>query len=291
LKDYCVYTSIFGKYEELNEQPVAEGSDIDFFCFTDDHNLTSKTWKIIQVEPILPTDFVRSSRVVKICPHRYLHDYDTSLYIDNRVRLKQSPDMIFRDLFPEQIDIALVEHSYRSSVLDEFNEILKGSYDDPGVVQQQLFEIQKFNPVVLSQKPFWSGFIIRNHNQPDVISVMEDWLAHVLYFSRRDQLSINFVLSRTPLKLQKIALDNLESPYHSWPKGIRYGSPKGDFTHGNDKYPNIESEADRNIQIEILQKQLYELSKEARQYEMSNSWRYTRPIREFVKILKKDKQK
>ena len=41
--DYCVYTVLFGDYEELNEQQVSAQSSVDFICFTDNTALRSET--------------------------------------------------------------------------------------------------------------------------------------------------------------------------------------------------------------------------------------------------------
>ncbi len=78
-----VYTCIMGGYEALMEQPVAADSGTDFVCITDDPTLRSEKWQIRTVESALPMDSARSSRAPKILAHRFLPDYDESLYVDN----------------------------------------------------------------------------------------------------------------------------------------------------------------------------------------------------------------
>src|SRR5512140_918067 len=104
LHERCVYTVLLGDYEELNEQPVAAKSQIDFLCFTDNRQIASRTWKIVYVDPVFPLDPSRSSRLYKICAHRFLKDYAASLYIDNTVILKQPPEKIFADLARDSAD-------------------------------------------------------------------------------------------------------------------------------------------------------------------------------------------
>ena len=79
----CVYTALFGRYEDLLEEPISRESSIDFICFTDDPYLTSDTWQIRVVQRAITEDAARSSRYPQICPQRSLDDYDVSLYIDN----------------------------------------------------------------------------------------------------------------------------------------------------------------------------------------------------------------
>src|SRR5690242_20038091 len=103
---FCVFTSLLGNYEKLNDQPVASGSNIDFICFTDDRSLSSKTWKIVFIDPIFERDPVRSQRVIKLSPHDYCADYDASLYIDNSVILTAKPEDIF-DRYQEHLDFLI----------------------------------------------------------------------------------------------------------------------------------------------------------------------------------------
>ena len=91
----CVYTVLIENYESLNEQPVVENSQVDFICFTDNPQLTSSSWKIVHVRPVLPLDSARSSRFLKMRPDHILGDYESSIYIDNSVVLKARPEDIY----------------------------------------------------------------------------------------------------------------------------------------------------------------------------------------------------
>lgn len=47
----CVYTVLFGGYEDLLEQPVATQSEVDFICFVDNAGVRSRTWRLHVVDP------------------------------------------------------------------------------------------------------------------------------------------------------------------------------------------------------------------------------------------------
>ena len=127
--DYCVYTTLLGQYEELNELPAALVSGIPFTCLTDDPKLRSATWQIRLVDPALSTNPVRSQRDIKIRPHVHLPDFGHSDYIDNWILLKAPPERLLGDL-PAGYPIALPRHSYRESVLDEFFPVAQSGLDD-----------------------------------------------------------------------------------------------------------------------------------------------------------------
>lgn len=213
----CVYTCLLGGYEALNEQDVAAGSGLDFICFTDDPGLTSRTWRIVPIAPLLPADPVRSQRVVKLCAHEVLPDYDVSLYIDNSIVLKVPPEQILaRHLGPDTAAV-VPGHSFRATIADEFLEILRLGLDDSGRILEQLNHYRLFHPQVMEEAPFWSGLMIRRHNRPDVVAAMRLWLMHLLRYSRRDQVSGPLVFRQAGLAVERLAIDNLESWFHRWP--------------------------------------------------------------------------
>jgi hypothetical protein len=52
---------------------------------------------------------------------------------------------------------------------------------------------------------------------PTVREAMHLWIDHILRYSRRDQLSINFVLAAANLPVTGIEVDNWASEWHQWP--------------------------------------------------------------------------
>ena len=48
-KKLCVYTCITGDYDDLHEIEKPE-KGVDYYCFTNNKNLKSKTWKIVQIK-------------------------------------------------------------------------------------------------------------------------------------------------------------------------------------------------------------------------------------------------
>ena len=76
-----IYTSIIGGYDSLEEpRYIPEG--FDFICFTDQKiNKPNSVWEIRQVLPLYE-DNTRTARKYKILPHRFLPEYDLSIWVD-----------------------------------------------------------------------------------------------------------------------------------------------------------------------------------------------------------------
>ena len=212
----CVYTALVGQYEALNEQPAARESGLPFICFTDDPSLRSETWELRPIDLLFKLDAVRSQREVKLRPHKYLPEFSSSLYIDNSVILKEAPERVFERYTPAS-GLALVEHSFRSSVIDEFQAVHAAGYDDSAKIIEQLNHYALSRPEVLEQRPFWCGVQIRDHENQAVRDFLDFWRSHVLRYSRRDQLSVNYVMAELGFTPDVIEVDNQNSWFHTWP--------------------------------------------------------------------------
>lgn len=213
-----VYTCLIGGYEDLNEQPVARDSSVQFICLTDDPQLKSETWQTACITPCFPADPVRSQRALKIAPPigSILPSASRSLYIDNSVILKRDPGLLLDECLANS-PLAIPTHSYRHTVLDEFHEVVRLGVDDPARVFEQLNHYTLTHPEVLDQRPYFTGMLMRNHASTETSRVMEFWRAHVLRYSRRDQLSINAALFLAGVTPHRLEIDTWGSDFHAWP--------------------------------------------------------------------------
>jgi hypothetical protein len=212
----CVYTALVGNYERLNEQPIAAGSNIPFICFTDDPNLRSQTWQIRHIACVLTRDFPRSQREIKLRPHKYLPDFEASLYIDSNILLTEPPEAIFERYFPSS-GLALARHSFRRTVGDEFVEVYNNGLDEPGKFVEQLDHYLATCPDILDERPFWGGLLLSDLRSEPTRALFELWLTHVLRYSRRDQLAFNYVARQLRFTPNAIEIDNHASWFHQWP--------------------------------------------------------------------------
>jgi hypothetical protein len=212
----CVYTALIGNYERLNEQPVARTSELQFICLTDAPQLRSDTWQVRLVKPTFTMDPIRSQRDLKIRPHVHLGDFDQSLYIDNSVILKETPESIFGAYFGES-KFSLPKHSFRDRLIDEFIEVSRLGLDDAAKIFEQLNHYVFEYPEILNNKPYWSAILLRDHSAPAVRLLGEIWFAHVLRYSRRDQLSIQLAFRHARLEPDAFEVDNNNSWFHVWP--------------------------------------------------------------------------
>lgn len=227
----CVYTAVIGGYDALLEQRVKADSDAEFICFTTDPSLESDTWEIVPIAPLFEADPVRSARHLKILGHPSLTDFDATLWIDATVQLRMAPERLLAEWLRGEYDLAIPLHSFRESVLDEFDEVDVLGRDQPERLYEQLLHYAEVDPESLQEKPLWTGMIARREGVPEVRAAMELWFWHVLRYSRRDQLSLRHVLRRSSVRGNFFPLDNFDSAYQSWPHNENRHGRQGMTSH------------------------------------------------------------
>ncbi len=190
-KNLVVYTVLTG-YKENLRNPFPENSHgYERICFTDNPNLKSKDWTIVLMDNhYLGAE--RESRRPKLLPHRFLSDFEWSLYLDNTVDLKTCPQEILEQYSKSESLFVCFKHPRRDCIYDEGEVIIANDMDDEIRVREQLdfYRSQGFSP---HQGLIAATMLLRNHLDSTVIELQEEWFNHVLRYSKRDQLSYPFV--------------------------------------------------------------------------------------------------
>lgn len=195
-----VYTAVFGNYDEVSE--VDPRSPCDFVCFTDTPELMAPGWRKVVVDtqgdpPAL------SNRRYKMLPHRYLPQYAESLYVDGHVSVRRCPDKLF-DKYASQFAIAMPVHQDRRCAYEEALYCSRDGLVDEVAVAKQLGEYEKAGfPRNFGLTE--NNVILRRHNDPEVVKLMEAWWDEYVSKVRRDQISLPFLLWRDQVNIGEIA--------------------------------------------------------------------------------------
>lgn len=293
-----VYTNIIGDYESLNEDFILDSPDIPLLCLTDNKNLKSEKWQIIYVEPKFPLDQVRSSRHLKIIGHEILNEFEEIMWVDNTVKIKSDAIKLF-DIYLKNNDLVILNHSYRNALKDEFIEILNLGYDDPFIILKQMTDYHKESNELLRSKVYWTGIMLKKNNAV-VKKLMKEWYQQVHKYSKRDQLSLPYVLSKVKINFESININAFESDFHQWPlllnrtprntqkKTLNYNLILDSLF--DSKLNSLEA---KNLEITNLKETIVNLSafidksnKILKGITSSKSWKLTKPLREVNKFLK-----
>lgn len=217
-KDRVVYTAIFGGKDNLLK-PKYIPSNFDLLCYTDG-SIKSNIWKVIKQEPI-DKDPVRSAKIFKILPHKYLNDYKYSVWADGNLRLIGNINYLV-DNYLNKSSFAAFDHANlpdkRDCIYDEAKAIFamdknKGiRKDDPKIIKAQIDKYRSEGYPV--HNGLISGMIlVRKHLDSKNIKVMEDWWVEIKNHSRRDQISFNYVAWKNNFAINYIPGDSRDNKY------------------------------------------------------------------------------
>lgn len=195
-----IYTCVFAGYDELRP-PLHPSTNLDFVCVTDDASLSVPGWEIrvldMAAAGIEGLDATRQSRYAKILPHRMFPDYDLSLYVDSNLELIGPVEKLFAHL--DEHDLVFYRHpENRCDVYDEAAACIRLSKDDPSCIEAHTARYRAAGFEGKSDPSFptipTAMVILRNHGNAEVVDTMEFWWREYLGGSRRDQMSLPYVL-------------------------------------------------------------------------------------------------
>ncbi|MBL4613318.1 MAG: DUF616 domain-containing protein [Magnetovibrio sp.] len=188
-----IYTVIVNGYDRLIEPEAYPGWD--FICFTDGKRIGLRAklglskWQVRQL-PSEDMDSFRHSRLPKILPHRYLADYDYSVYIDGNARLLCDPAVQLETMgWPA---LAIAQHPYRGTVFEEIEECIRQGKAPRDLLQAQR-DAYRADGLPEDTTLLENNFLLRRHNHPQVIELMQAWWEQMNTHSHRDQLSLPYV--------------------------------------------------------------------------------------------------
>ncbi|AXQ96024.1 DUF616 domain-containing protein (plasmid) [Cereibacter azotoformans] len=201
-KPYVIYTSVAGGYDNL-KAPLAELGNFDFYVFSDTPLDPVAPWEQVPFDEARE-DPVRTAKKPKILPHLYFPDYEWSLWIDANIFVLDDLSRFLTMAIEQQAKVALFEHPERNTLNAEVTQLCKLRKDDPDLIQAQYARYQAEGWD--NQLPLYEcNFIVRRHNDPDVMRAMTLWWNEIEENSRRDQVSFPYAMWKSgihPLSLR-----------------------------------------------------------------------------------------
>ncbi len=200
--EIVVYTSVFNNYESLQKNDNFK-KKCDFICFTDNPKLESKLFEIYAVNNDFE-NFAQNVRLYKLLPHRFFKKYKYSIWIDGSLLLKTGFDpKKLIDKYLRDNSTAFFRHPERNCIYDECEACIKLKRDNEDIIKKQKQEYLK-NHYPKNNGLICGSFIIREHNDKQTIALGEAWWKEICNFSRRDQISFNYVAHKLNYSYTKI---------------------------------------------------------------------------------------
>jgi len=213
-----IYTSLVGNYDTLTE-PKYILKGWDYICFSNDViESPNSIWKIKPI-PYENKDNLRLSRYVKLNPHKVLDTYEISLWMDaNLIMIDNSVELRLNELIEANALISIPCHPYRDCIYQEAEVCVKEGKDFSATFNKQIKYLKKQNfPENFGL--YENNIIFRRHTDEKMKKMNEAWWDLYIQFSKRDQLSLAFLLWKHNINCEMFFKDGTSARSFS---GVNY---------------------------------------------------------------------
>ena len=228
----CVYTSIFGGFDDL-KPPPPQTIACDYVCFTDDPDRVAvPPWRVVRVdESHLPGASPRLlTRYLKVLAHRAMRElgaeYDFTIWNDASIRILRPT---FAERFVEAAGasgMALVRHPERDCIYDEVEVSLHPGtahkYASSRIREQA--EHYRAEGYPAHRGLLANGTVARDMRSDVVRRIDEAWWEEILRWSVQDQLSLPYVLWKSGLEVGVVELNQWRNPLFEVMPHLELGS-------------------------------------------------------------------
>ena len=207
MKKFVIYTAIVGAYDDVI-QPLVVDNDFDYVLFSD--CIKEKkvgVWNVRPIDYTNPTQ-TKIARYVKTHPHTLLPEYECSVWIDASVIIKS--DYLYnrvKSLYADKVAISSLKHPDRDCIYDEAVAVVMYNFESEEMVLKWVNYLHK------NHYPEHNGLCetrVLYRSQSEALSRFnEQWWKYIEDYSRRDQLSFNFVLWAQQLKCMNFFGDDI----------------------------------------------------------------------------------
>ena len=207
----CVYTCITGGYDKPMDFNRNQPDGVDFICFTDNPDSLSGTgWKAKPIpEELLKFSKVKQQRLIKVLPHRYLPDYDSSLWIDGNMQVLCNVGDYLKDYPLDRLSFYTRKHPSRDCIYKEGLAVVAIKRDTAENVFPQIHKYQ--------QEGFPEHFglhetnmVYRNHRSTECRLLCNMWATEIIRQSHRDQLSLDYCRWKSGVEIGTLLTDRID---------------------------------------------------------------------------------
>lgn len=201
----CVYTACAGGFDRP-KAPAVELPGVDWVCFTDDPGGIDAPppWRVrpLGVEYGCPAgDARRLSRLPKLLPHRYLPEYERTLWVDAYYQVVGDVRQIVETGLDEH-DAAMRPTIGWDCVYEEAATCLRRRLGVPAEIHAQVRHLREMG--VPAHSGTWGAGIIARRRTDASERLHEAWWEEYLAGSERDQIALPAAVWRTGARIGRL---------------------------------------------------------------------------------------
>lgn len=195
MNKFAIYTAIVGKYDNIL-QPLVTGEGFDFILFSNDiKDKQIGVWKVRSI-PYHNDIQTKVARWVKTHPEDLLSEYEYTIWMDANIQINDS--FVYNriiQLTESQSLISSMWHHERDCIYEEAIELLSRGMEHERIVYKWISQLKKRH--YIHHNGLCETNVLFRANQSSSIHELDSlWWEIIDSFSKRDQLSFNYLLWR-----------------------------------------------------------------------------------------------
>lgn len=194
MKNIVIYTGIFGGHGRGLKVKIP--GSLDYYDFV----------------PFLGNGDRMDARKIKHLPHRYLSEYEISMWIDGDIEILSDIYPMITNLMKKSNFVCLAHPQEKKglTIYKEAERCITFRRGCPHKVKAQM-EAYKKAGCPIDTPVISSTILIRRHNAAEIVKFSEAWWKEIQKHSSRDQVSFPYVAWKQKLHYLKIYTDHPES--------------------------------------------------------------------------------
>ena len=205
-----LYTCITNDYDDIEAIKTYKyvNPDWDYVCFTDNQeHINQGQIGIWEIRPLQfnELDNVRNNRWHKLNPHILFPEYGESIYIDPNINILT--DFLFKLIRKKNLPFLEPYHYLNTCIYQEYKDVLQAKLDKDSIILEE-FELIKKEGMPKRYGFGENNLLYRKHNLPEIAAIDNEWWNMVVNYSKRDQLSLAYILWKHNIKIKKMTFKN-----------------------------------------------------------------------------------
>ncbi len=206
-----VFTCIVGKTDTL-KRPTVINPNVRYVCLSDQPQAVPP-YQYVPIDASTLGPRLLSRKLKILADHPSLEQPDVVLWHDAAFRMDYEPIRLTTEALSDGIDMLAFRHPHRTQIEDEAAAIAKWGWVPLETLQRQVatYRAEGFRQDMISSTGFWLRRLT-----PAVQAFSRFWWAEVERWGWRDQMSVDYAIWRTGVRLKYIPGHYRHNPYAKW---------------------------------------------------------------------------
>ena len=203
-----IYTCISGEYDFIPLIQTYYNKNWRYICFTNNKKLLRfkrlGMWEIKKMQ-FTKLDNTKNARWHKLHPNILFPEVDESIWIDANIDILT--DELFKVISSHNTDMLIPKHYIRDCIFEEIEAVKQAKYEDENILKDVKNYLIK-NNMPKNYGLNETNIIYRKHNSEKIKKIMTEWWNMIENLSKRDQLSLSYILWKNKIHVNEISIDN-----------------------------------------------------------------------------------